>query len=106
LKLFKNRKQRSLIGQNALIGLTYLDEHGEVVRRSELYGEIIEADPNSVVRLRLHDTGTEFTLPPDLDAFRPAEPGFYRLHSTGQEIEDPDLIATWTISAPPSDDAE
>jgi hypothetical protein len=34
-------------------------------------------------------------------AFRRAEPGEYRLASTGEVVMDPDLLANWTVTADP-----
>lgn len=30
-----------------------------------------------------------------------ADPGTYTLHMSGEKIENPDLLATWTITQPP-----
>ena len=40
-------------------------------------------------------------MPPMLSAIRPAEPGTYQLQMSGEEVEDPDLLASWTMQAPP-----
>jgi hypothetical protein len=46
-----------------------------------------------------------YRLPPDLRTLSPAKPGIYHLHSTGEDVKDPDFIATWEIRAPdPEDD--
>jgi hypothetical protein len=53
--------------------------------------------------MRLHGSEEEFTLPPILEAFEPAEPGEYRLRSTGEVVVDPDVLAKFRISAPATD---
>jgi hypothetical protein len=91
-----------LIGKHVLIGRTYVDADGEVVRREQNHGSIVHAD-DSDVRVRLHGTEEEISLPPDRDAFREAERGEYVLRETGDVAVDPDLLATWTIGPPTGD---
>jgi len=51
------------------------------------------------VRSDLSDCEVE-CLPPDLRAFRKAEPGEYRLKSSDEVVVDPDYLASWTITRP------
>ena len=39
-----------------------------------------------------------YRLPPELRGIQPAPPGVYRLRSTGEELENPDFLYTWTIT--------
>jgi len=66
----------------------------------ELFGIIEEADSKGGFRVRLAGVhaGEEYSLPPETRAFQPAEPGVYKLHSTGEEVEDPDLLCIWTVT--------
>jgi RNase P/RNase MRP subunit p29 len=89
----------SLVGKHALIGLTYVDADGTVRRQVQIHGRITAVDETKVT-MRLHGSDQEFTLPPDLAIFEPAQPGEYRLRSTGEVVVDPDLLASWTITAP------
>jgi hypothetical protein len=50
--------------------------------------------------------GEEFSLPPDLNSLIPARPGTYRMRSTGEVIDDPDYLSTWTINVPPPGGAQ
>lgn len=43
------------------------------------------------------DNGKEMSLPPDLNAYEPAEEGEYGLKSSGEVISNPDLIAAWSF---------
>ncbi|MFX0060574.1 MAG: hypothetical protein ACFFC7_00125 [Candidatus Hermodarchaeota archaeon] len=45
------------------------------------------------------------SLPPDLSAFQKAEPGDYRLRSTGEVVINPDFTVLWTVQ-PPSPDLD
>lgn len=92
-------RARALLGRHALVGITYLDDAGGVREQVQLHGEVVEVGPTTIT-LRRADTGEKYTLPPELDAFQPARPGIYRLRATGEEVENPDLLATWTVHPP------
>ncbi|MGB7589031.1 MAG: hypothetical protein WBM00_10020 [Solirubrobacterales bacterium] len=53
------------------------------------------ADERHGFALRRADTGDLEWLPPDLRAFKPAEPGEYTLRPTGEVVVDPDFLSTW-----------
>ncbi len=89
----------SYIGKHLLVGITYLNGDESVDQRVELHGIVVGIDSKAVT-LKLHDTDREFTLPPDLAAIQPAQPGEYRLRTTGEVVVDPDLLATWTVYPP------
>jgi hypothetical protein len=61
-----------LLGSDAIVGLTYLDQGGEVRDVVEVHG-VVTAIDETTVTLQLPD-GTPFTLPPDPGAFSPAPP--------------------------------
>jgi hypothetical protein len=89
-----------LVGKTLLVGITYVDALGEVTSRRELWGRVVRVD-EQVLTMELDASGDEFTLPWDPDAYRPAPPGRYRLRTTGEVADDPELIATWTVQSPP-----
>jgi hypothetical protein len=93
---FTQEQIDALTGSKLLVGLTYLRPDGEVEGRVEFAGTVYEVGPD-VVSVRRHDTGEVFTLPPAPEAFQPAEPGDYRLRSTGEVIVNPDFICTMTV---------
>jgi hypothetical protein len=70
-------------------------------RRAQYHGEIQSASPAGI-RIELHGVhaGRTWNMPPDLDSISLAKPGRYSLHSTGELIEDPDLVSTWRITEP------
>ena len=88
-----------LIGKHALVGLTYVDAGGATRKEVQIHGRITAVDETQVT-MRLHGSDQEFTLPSDLKAFQQAEPGEYRLRSTGEVVVNPDLLAKWEITAP------
>ena len=86
-----------IVGKHVLIGLTYVDERGDVTRQEQRHGLIVRADDEGVTVQLAGRTGDEMRLPPAREAFEPAAEGEYRLRQTGEVVVNPDLIATWTI---------
>ena len=84
-----------LIGKTVLIGITRLGPAGEVIEQRQLVGTFESMD--MVIHIALKN-GEDFVLPPDLTAFQRAQPGTYRLRSTGEEIENPDYTSLWTAT--------
>jgi hypothetical protein len=82
-----------LVGRRLLVGITIRDAQGTVVGRRQFHGPVTEVTDGVVVVA--HDDG-ETLLPSDPDAFRPAEPGTYRLAS-GATVIDPDFLTTWDV---------
>ncbi|MBQ1499111.1 MAG: hypothetical protein IIZ38_12420 [Sphingomonas sp.] len=88
-----------LDGATVLVGLTFVSAEGE--RREQVFGTVMEVGPGGItLRLEGARGGELFALPPDLDAFAPADPGIYRLRETGEKVIDPDFTAAWTVSRP------
>jgi hypothetical protein len=81
-----------------LLGLTYVKYSGEIIEKKQLHGIVEDISPQGII-IRMAD-GSAFRLPPDLRGIEVAPPGVYRLRSTGEEIENPDLLAGWTITQP------
>ncbi len=88
----------ALVGAVVLVGITW--ERADSIAEEQLFGTVETADADGVI-LVLGGTreGERYHLPPDPCAFFPAEPGSYRLHSTGETVENPDFLATWTVTA-------
>ena len=94
-----DRDPYSLLGKYVLIGITRISAEGDLPEEGECHGRIALVDPDLGIRVVLSH-GEVLTLPPDLDSFRVAHPGVYRLRSTGEKIVDPDLTTVWTIREP------
>ena len=93
----------SLVAKRVLIGINYCDKNDNLVEQKQVYGTIIKADATDgfAIRLEGEKEGELFWLPPDTRAFQDAEPGEYRLRSTGEIVVDPDFITYWTVNRPP-----
>ena len=94
-----------LVGKTVLLGLTFSDPDGNEQARVQRHGVVQAADREEGIALRFVAPGQPwdgevYRLPPDLSAFREAEPGAYRLRSTGETIMDPDFTAAWVVSRP------
>lgn len=87
------------VGKRLLVGVSYEDSDGELLRQEQFHGPIVAASGNGIV-LERSDTGERVSLPPQL---MPAPPGEYRLRSTGEVVVDPDYLARWVKKEPPPD---
>ncbi|MCD7731513.1 MAG: hypothetical protein LUI05_08490 [Oscillospiraceae bacterium] len=85
-------------GKTILVGITYVENEksGKIKGRKQFYGTITGAGVIGI-KIRCHN-GKDISLPPDLNAIRPAPKGNYRLFSTGEAVESPDFISTWRVT--------
>jgi len=86
-----------LIGKHILIGVTYLDEDENVVSQYQTHGKIVEIDPATGISIEKADGAGKFTIPVGSDNLWPAEPGEYRIRSSGEVVIDPDFLSTWNV---------
>lgn len=85
----------NILGKVMLIGITCYNPDNKIVDQKQIWGKVEFANSDGIcVRL---STGELFKLPPDLRSTVEAQPGEYRLRSTGEVVKDPDLITTWNI---------
>ena len=80
----------------------YLNANGNVSEYRQLHGRVVQVDARRVIQLILRGQrdGEEYWLPPDTRNFEKARLGEYRLRATGEVVEDPDYLTTWTITPP------
>jgi len=91
------------IGKYVLVGITYLKSDGETAKeQAQYHGRIVSADREKGFAIECEGAwaGRTMGLPPVTQAFFPANPGEYRLRSTGETIADPDLVTTWSLVEP------
>jgi hypothetical protein len=96
---FWRDKADHLVGKYVLVGKTYTDQQDNVLEQTQFHGEIEVADERRGLAVRRRDSGELEWLPPDLRAWKRADPGEYRLRSTGEVVVDPDYL-TWTTRRP------
>ncbi|HMI96939.1 MAG TPA: hypothetical protein VK479_10545 [Micropepsaceae bacterium] len=88
----------TLIGRTIIIGMTYVDLKGDVVRQEQHHGTIIDfVNWNLIVERAGQEN---FYIPYDLRAISIAPKGTYRLRESGKEIENPDLLSSWIVEPP------
>jgi hypothetical protein len=94
-------RARAMIGSHVLVGLTRTSAKGET--REQMFGTVRSVDPSTGFEIALDGSrkGQTYWLPPQFDVFKTAEPGSYRLRSTGEVVENPDYLASWTVEPPP-----
>jgi hypothetical protein len=96
---FDIAKAAGFIGKSILIGITYLDAKGQPERKLSLHGVIQSATPEGVkVALRGEREGETWMMPPQLEFISSMQPGRYKLGESGEIVENPDLVAIWTIA--------
>jgi hypothetical protein len=91
---------KTLPGQLVLVGLAYFEvDAEEPFEQQQLFGRVVSADEREGILLSLEGqrTGEQFNLPPDTRSFREADPGEYRLRSTGEVVVNPDFTVTFSI---------
>ena len=93
-----------LLGKQLLIGLSFCNADGTPVRQVQLHGMIVRVAADGIsVQLADAAAAEPFILPPDVTALEPAAPGEYHVRATGAVVANPDLLTTWTITAPADD---
>ena len=89
-----------LLGQLVLIGLTYLSPDGEILEKTQGFGHVVNVDHAAGIKIKFkgQKEGETLSLPPDTTAFERASPGIYKLKSTGEAVEDPAFLTSYTIT--------
>ena len=99
---FDEKEAKAIIGKHLLVGVTHRNYSDEVTGVEQFHGEIIRASREEGIILRLSGSGEERWVPPDLSRLEQADPGEYRLKSTGEVVVNPDFLSTWTVYPPDS----
>jgi hypothetical protein len=97
--VWDQNKADELVGLYVLVGITSVEADGQtVISQSQYHGRIVSADPKGF-KVECEGTwkGQVTGLPPHISVIEPATPGKYTLHSTGETVENPDLLARWTV---------
>lgn len=90
----------SLIGLRLLVGISYLDDAGQVTGRQQFCGRVLDAG-DGVVVVERPGSDEPAVLPADVAAFRRAPAGRFRLTGSGEVVVDPDYMTTWQVRQPP-----
>jgi hypothetical protein len=91
---------KSYVGKSILIGITYCDPDGDVLFDQQLHGVVEQSSLDGIlISLRGRYAGKTWNMPPVI-SLSEGSPGVYTLKSTGEEVKDPDLLGTWTVTKP------
>ena len=89
------------VGKYILVGVTYVDEAGQVENSAQMHGVVQSASQHGItLALKGEREGQSWTMPADPSAISPAQPGRYELPETGEIVENPDFICTWMVQKP------
>ena len=86
----------SLIDKILLAGITILDSEDQLICQFQVFGPIVKIDASGITINRSF-SGIEFALPPDFESIQEANPGEYRLRSSGETVLNPDYLSSWTV---------
>ncbi|MGV3510546.1 MAG: hypothetical protein ACO1OX_00945 [Novosphingobium sp.] len=89
-----------LIGQTLLVGITYVDPDGELLRRQQIFGTVTDVEEGYGVTILQRHNGEPFVIAPILSAIEYAVPGVYQLSDADMAVEDPDFTALFTVTSP------
>jgi hypothetical protein len=97
-EVFDEDFAKAIVGKYILVGVTHLDYDGKELRHEQFHGVIVRASRREGIVISLRGTreGETWNMPPDTRGISQAKPGTYRLRQTGETIENPDLVITWT----------
>lgn len=102
---------QDLLNKTCLIGLTYLNSNGDVLKMAQYAGTVKAVDEEEGITISLmpvagHDypdgrssqtTGPNFHLPPSLEPWFVAPKGHYKNAEHHIDIQNPDYMVTWDI---------
>jgi len=102
---------QDLLSKTCVIGLSYFDKDGELLKQSQYAGTVTKVDGEEGISVQLRHTDPNaekpiFILPPNLDPWFKAPPGHYRHAASGVDIENPDYLVTWSIYKTKGETAE
>lgn len=92
--------------KTCLVGLSYFDVQGEMLKQNILAGRIVKVDSEMGITLELSTDNTEsnaeqktahFILPIDLSCWFTAPKGEFHTSQKGMKIVNPDYLVTWDI---------
>lgn len=86
-----------LVGKYVLIGVAFVSPDGETP--GQYHGRVVSADPTQGISVACEGAfaGETLVLPPATSWFGHAQPGEYRLKTTGETVVNPDVLSTWRI---------
>ncbi|WP_442680391.1 hypothetical protein ACSBM8_04130 [Sphingomonas sp. ASY06-1R] len=88
-----------LIGATLFIGITHLDNAGNLVGREQVFGTVEGVSERAGIKL-IQTDGEAYTIAPVLAAIDAGEIGSYRFAEDGELVQNPDFVAWITATRP------
>ena len=88
-----------------LIGLTFIDQSGQLIEQYQTHGTVLELTDDGLFKIERKGNSI-FQIPYDKDSIKKADKGEYREKGTGTIVKDPDFIMTWEITTFENDNLE
>ena len=97
---------QDIINKTCLIGLTYLNSNGDVLKTAQYAGTVTNVDEEEGITVSLmpvkgheypNNQTPNFHLPPSLEAWFIAPKGHYKNQEHKIDIQDPDYFVTWDV---------
>lgn len=95
-----------VLNKTCLIGLTYLNSNGDVLKTAQYAGTATQVDEEEGITISLlpvagheypNNQTPNFHLPPSLEAWFIAPKGHYKNQEHHIDIENPDYFVTWDV---------
>jgi hypothetical protein len=98
---FDATAMNEFVGKYVLIAVTYVDGSGQEEASVQMHGVVTSVSEQGItISLKGEREGENWTMPANVNAISPAEPGRYQLPETGEIVENPDFITTWMVQRP------
>ena len=96
--VISEHESAELIGKHIVVGLTHVDADQKPMRFTQLHGFVVRVNRVEGIVLKQHD-GSEYKLPAILGRISESPEGMAcTLRSTGEIVEDPDYVVTYTVN--------
>lgn len=97
--------RNQLKGKVFLIGMTFIDEEGEVIEKYQTHGTVARLTVDGFFKI-VRENKSVFTIPYVKETIKAAKEGEYREKATGETIKNPDFIMTWEVKITNQDNLE
>ena len=86
------------LNKRCLVGLSYFDVQGELIKQSLLGGKVVNVDNENGITIAMEDQAkTQFIIPANLSCWFSAPKGEFHTSQEGVKMVNPDYLVTWDI---------
>ncbi|MDN4501200.1 hypothetical protein QX776_02220 [Alteromonadaceae bacterium BrNp21-10] len=92
------KELQDALHKRCLVGLSYFDVNGEMVKQSLLGGTVASVDVENGIALVMEDENkTQFIIPANLSCWFSAPKGEFHTSQEGVKMVNPEYLVTWDI---------